>query len=200
MQTRLRASATRAWRPRPSSASTTTRRCCCHQGTCWWRAQNKVPASRGRAPLLRTYMQMQTRLSLSMCAWQLFGWPASLIRSADPHAHTDTRVDEHTRTYTQHHAPPPLPHTHTHTHTTLCLHVPLFADEPGTFWCNPPGAYNAEFRAELFRPPYAFAGARPSIVEAPAAAVTLGDAIAVTYTGQRTGRCVTCDVKRARRH
>ena len=49
--------------------------------------------------------------------------------------------------------------------------------------CTPRGSYKPEFRAELFRPPYAFAPVRPSIVQAPST-VAYMQAFNVTYSGE----------------
>ncbi len=42
---------------------------------------------------------------------------------------------------------------------------------PATFWCDPPGQYLPEFRAERFKLPYAYALFRPTITDVRAATV-----------------------------
>jgi hypothetical protein len=69
------------------------------------------------------------------------------------------------------------------------------AGAPGTYWCDPPGKYAPDFRAERFQLPYAFAANRPNVADvrlasssptAPAATTMptfgYGQEIAVTYT------------------
>jgi hypothetical protein len=68
------------------------------------------------------------------------------------------------------------------------------AGPPQTYWCDPPGKYTPEFRAERFRLPYAFAPFRPVVSDvrlasadpatpAPATMPVLGygQDIAITY-------------------
>lgn len=63
-----------------------------------------------------------------------------------------------------------------------------------------------EFRAEVFKPPYAFSTARPVITSSPSAPVAMGDAYAVGHRGAADGAvlvapgAVTHQVRRAATH
>jgi hypothetical protein len=56
---------------------------------------------------------------------------------------------------------------------------------PQTYWCDPPGQYTPEFRAERFRLPYAYASNRPVVndVRAAAASTTAPAVISVPAFG-----------------
>lgn len=78
---------------------------------------------------------------------------------------------------------------------------------PQTYWCDPPGQYLPEFRAERFRLPYAFAPFRPVVSDvrlstadpaAPAPATMpvfgYGQDVAITYryAGERREHAQAC--------
>jgi hypothetical protein len=57
--------------------------------------------------------------------------------------------------------------------------------QPGTHWCDPPGQYTPEFRAERFRLPYAYASNRPIVsdVRDAAASATAPPVVSVPVFG-----------------
>ncbi len=68
---------------------------------------------------------------------------------------------------------------------SCCPPVPFSianAGAAGSYWCDPPGPYVPDFRAERFRPPYAFAPYRPvAVQQRPARTVGFGGTVDIVY-------------------